>query len=109
MSWDQRGEKHYYYRNTWRNGRSERTYFGTGEIAEMAATADALHRVQREIEDRRCRQEQDHRAAAEALLIELCEQSDLLVRATLVVAGFRQHNRGTWRYKRVEPSSDRET
>lgn len=100
MSWEQRGDKRYFYRNTWHDGRSVRTYFGTGEAAELAATAEALERVQREKEARQWRQEQERRAAAEALLIELCEQSDLLVRATLIVAGYHQHDRGAWRHKR---------
>jgi hypothetical protein len=32
MSWQQWGEKRYYYRNEWRDGRSIRTYLGTGAI-----------------------------------------------------------------------------
>jgi hypothetical protein len=32
----------------------------------------------------------------------------LLVRATLVVAGFRQHSRGVWRHKNVKKSSERD-
>jgi hypothetical protein len=32
--------------------------------------------------------------------LELCEQSDRLVRGTLLVAGFQQHARGSWRFKR---------
>jgi hypothetical protein len=42
-------------------------------------------------------------------LVELCGQSDMLVRATLVVAGYHQHARGEWRRKRVKPTSGRET
>jgi hypothetical protein len=106
--WEQRGQKRYYYRNSWQNGRSVRTYLGSGEIAEMAATADALQRVAREIESRKWQQEQERRAAAEALLTELCQQSDLLVRAALVAASFRQHHRGAWRRQHVKKSSDRD-
>jgi len=106
MGWDQRGKKRYYYRTQRQNGRPVRTYFGSGETAEFAATADALVRVQREMDARKWQQEQENRAAAEALLNELCEWSDLLVRATLLVAGFHQHARGVWRLKRDQPSSD---
>jgi hypothetical protein len=38
----------------------------------------------------------------------LCEQSDVLVRAALMAAGFRQHDRGVWRHTRVKQSPDRE-
>jgi hypothetical protein len=84
MSWQQRGDKRYYYRHEWINGRSVRTYQGTGAVGEMAATADALRRVEAEIEARQQRQEQQRRAAAEAPLAELCEQTDLLVDAALL-------------------------
>lgn len=106
MSWQQCGEKRYYYRNEWRDGRSVRTYLGTGAIGELAATADALQRLQRGMKARQWRNEQERRATAQALLDELCEQSDLLFRATLVVAGFRQHQRGAWRRTRVKPIPD---
>jgi hypothetical protein len=109
MSWDQRGEKRYYYRTERRNGRPVRTYLGTGETAELAATADAVRRVQREIDDRKWQQLQEQLPAAEALLVELCEGSDLLVRATLLVAGFHQHARGSWRFKRECKPEKRET
>ena len=108
MGWQQRGEKRYYYRSVWQDGRSVCTYLGAGDVAELAATADALRRVQREIDARRWQQEQERRAAAEALLIELCEQSDRLVRGTLLVAGFQQHARGSWRFKRERKPTNRE-
>ena len=50
MGWQQRGEKRYYYRSVWQDGRSVCTYLGAGDVAELAAAADALRRVQREIE-----------------------------------------------------------
>ena len=106
MGWDHRGEKRYYYRTRRQNGRPVRTYFGTGETAELAATADALVRVRREMDTRKWQQAQENRAAAEALLNELFEGSDLLVHATLIAAGFHQHDRGTWRQKRVQQSPD---
>ena len=108
MGWQQRGEKRYYYRSVWQDGRSVCTYLGAGDVAELAAAADALRRVQREIDARRWRQEQERRAAAEALLIQLCELADRLVRGTLVVAGFQQHARGSWRFKRERKPTNRE-
>lgn len=106
MTWQQCGAKRYYYRNVWQDGRSVRIYVGTREVGELAATADQIRRVHREINARWWQQEQQRRAAAEALVVELCEQSDLLVRATLIAAGYHQHARGVWRRKRVKPSTD---
>jgi hypothetical protein len=58
-------------------------------MREFAATAGALRRVQRESDERQWQQEQEDCAAAEALLVELCEQSDLLVCARFDVAKFK--------------------
>jgi hypothetical protein len=106
MGWDKRGKKRYYYRTRRQNGRAVRSYFGSGETAELAATVDGLVRVQREMDARKWRQEQEHLATAEALLKELFEGSDLLVRAALIAAGFHQHARGVWRLKRVQQSPE---
>ncbi len=106
MSWEQRGDKRYYYRHEWLGGRSVRCYQGTGEVGEMAATADALRRVEAEIEARQQRQEQERRAAAEAPLAELCEQTDLLVHAALLLDGYHRHDRGAWRRKRERRTQD---
>jgi hypothetical protein len=108
MSWEQRGDKRYYYRQEWIDGRSVRTYEGTGEVGELAATTDALRRVDEEIEAHQQRQEQERRAAAEAPLAELCAQTDLLVHAALLAAGYRRHDRGEWRRKREPQATDRE-
>ena len=108
MSWQQRGEKRYYYRNVWQDGRSVRTYLGTGDAAELAAAADALRRVQREIDARKWQQERDRRAAAEALVNELCKQTDVLVSAILAAAGYHRHDRGLWRRKRERKPTNRE-
>jgi hypothetical protein len=106
MGWDQRGKKRYYYRTQRQNGRPVRTYFGIGETAELAATADALVRVQREMDARKWQQQQENLASAEALLKEIFEGSDLLVRAALIVAGYHQHDRGVWRLKRAQQSRE---
>jgi hypothetical protein len=33
-------------------------------------------------------------------LLQLCEETDILVRAALVAAGYHQHARSTWRLRR---------
>ncbi len=106
MGWQQRGTKRYYYRNEWREGRSVRRYLGTGEVGALAATAEALRRVQKESAVRQWRAEQERRVAATALVDDLWEQVELLVRATLLGAGYHQHDRGTWRLKRANPIQD---
>lgn len=66
MSWEKRGDKRYYDRTERRDGRSVRRYYDSGEIAELAATAETLLHVQREVQDRQTKREQEPVATAEA-------------------------------------------
>lgn len=65
--------------------------------AELAATTDDLRRLEREIAARERHAERERQREAEAPLLQLCELTDILARAALVLAGFRQHARGEWR------------
>ena len=47
MPWEQRGDRRYYYRTERRLGRAARRYVGSGDVAELAAAADELHRLER--------------------------------------------------------------
>jgi hypothetical protein len=100
MAWDEVNGRRYYYRSERVDGRPVRRYVGKGDVAELAAAADAARRVEREIEARQRQAEQTRLNEAEAPLVELCELTDILVRAALVVAGFHQHARGSWRKRR---------
>ena len=97
MAWQQVGSKRYYYRNQCVAGRSVRRYIGTGPAAELAAAADELRKLRRVIADRELKAEQTRRHQAEAPLLALCGLTDNLTRATLVTAGYHQHDRGAWR------------
>jgi hypothetical protein len=94
MGWD-KGRN--YTRSRKVNGRVAREYLGTGEAAEQAARQDTLARQEREA----------RRAAMAALaaLDALAELTDLLARAALVAAGYRQHHRGEWRKRRGRPEN----
>jgi len=106
MAWEQRGEKRYYYHSERVGSRVVRRYIGTGAIAELAATADDLRRLERAIEIRERRAEQERLAAAEAPLLELCELSERLAHAALLAAGFHRHDRGAWRRTRGPKTTD---
>ena len=108
MAWHVEGGRSYYYRSQWIDGRPVRKYVGTGEVAEAVATADALRRVEREIQARRWREEQARREAAAALLLEIDRVADLVARAVLLAAGYHQHHH-SWRFARVrhhQPQND---
>ena len=97
MTWVRRGEKRYYYRHVRVAGRPVRRYAGTGAVGELAAAADGLRRLNREIEARAWRAEQGRQQEAEAPLLRLCGVTENLIRAALLAAGFHQHDRGVWR------------
>ncbi len=97
MAWEQRGGKRYYYRTERRSGRAARRYVGCGDVAELAAAADELRRLERAAADRERGEERQRLLEAEAPLLGLCSLADALARAALVAAGYHQHDRGEWR------------
>jgi hypothetical protein len=102
MGWEsrQRGGR-YYTRSKKVNGRVVREYVGTGEPAELAARRDADARQGREAR----RVVREELAALDAPLDDLAEVTDLLARAALAAAGYRQHRRGEWRKRRGHPEN----
>ena len=102
MAWEERGGRLYYYRSRRiPGGRVVKEYVGTGPVAEMAADVDE---EARQHERRQREAERAERESLEAFDREIdaaCEAIDLLARAVLVEAGYRQHKRGEWRLKRA--------
>ena len=97
MGWE-RGR--YYTRSRKVDGRVVREYIGSGYDAELIARLEALRREERE-EERAARQaERAELNALDAPLDRLFQETELLARAALVAAGFRQHKRGEWRKRR---------
>ncbi len=79
-----------------------REYVGGGLLGQLAARMDAEERMKREEEAAAWKEERERMEALMAPIEELCEGAEVLVRATLLAAGFHRHNRGEWR-KRREP------
>jgi hypothetical protein len=99
VAWEKNGR--YYTRSHKVNGRVVREYVGTGRGAELVAQLDAIERERRELERTHLRALKAEQEALGARVQELVEVTDLLARAALVAAGYRQHNRGEWRRKRA--------
>ncbi len=96
--WERRDRGGLYYTRSHKvAGRVVREYVGTGPLAEFAAELDAEERRQREEQRQAWRDERERMETLEAPIEELGEASETLARATLVAAGYRQHNRGEWR------------
>jgi len=104
MGWEQRERGGLYYTRSKKvNGRVVREYVGTGPLAELIAQKDALERRRHEEEATAWAAEKERLEALEAPVVELCEITEALARATLVARGYRQHKRGEWRRRRVSP------
>jgi hypothetical protein len=101
MSWEVQGAaRRYYYRVRRLGGRLVRTYVGKGPLAWLAAAQDSQERAEREAHRQQARDERRRLEAAEAAAQELAEQAELVLRAALLVAGYRRHDRGEWRRRR---------
>ena len=100
MGWLIRGDRRYYYRSSRVAGRPTKTYFGSGSEAEDEAAAVERRKAEREERQREFASEADAYREGVARLEELCRLTDLLMKTHLVLAGFRQHDRGEWRRRR---------
>lgn len=106
MGWDQ---GRYYTQSKKVNGRVEREYVGTGEVAELVAEMDALQRAERRHAALDRRRQREELSALDADLTALDELTDLLARAALLASGYHRHKRGEWRKRReqAEPAEPR--
>lgn len=101
MAWEARRRGTTYYTRFQKvDGRVVRRYVGTGWVGELAAAEDALHREARERAQADRRTERERLAELDAPLEALDAKAEALHRAALVLAGYRQHDRGQWRKRR---------
>jgi hypothetical protein len=105
MGWD---SGRYYSRSKKVNGRVVREYIGSGYLAELIAEMDILARERRLLDAEERRREKAELASLDAAMKALEEKTDLVVRAALTAAGYRQHKRGEWRKQRERANTDRE-
>lgn len=96
MAWEQRRHKKYYFRYSRVDGVLRKVYLGSGPDAEKQAKEDAEAQRRREEERTALRAEAASTVAADHAHREFRAVSDLLLRATLVLAGFHQR-RSEWR------------
>jgi hypothetical protein len=99
MSWENRGRQRLYTRSQWSNGKTIRTYVGTGPAAEEAYAADLALRADRLAGIATRKAEAEEHQQADVLLREHQALVDLLVKASLLTAGYYNHDR-VWRPRR---------
>lgn len=101
MGWERkRNDRQYYYRTRRMGRHTFKEYVGSGPVALLAAQLDAEERRQRQAEREAWQTEQVQLAAAERALRDFQAQADLVVEATLILAGFYLHH-GEWRRRRA--------
>ena len=101
MAWEKRERGgRYYYRSKREGGQVVKQYVGTGKRAELAAAQDEAEQQQRATRAHAWRQERDRFESSDLAVEELCNATDLVIRAALLSAGYHQHHRGEWRRRR---------
>ena len=98
MAWQKwNGIKRYYTRKRTVEGKVVVEYVGCGPKGQQAAAEDAQRRLEEKARSRAVHDEKARLKALEAPLLELSPMVDLMTHATLVAAGYYQHDRGEWR------------
>jgi hypothetical protein len=101
MAWESRERGGLYYTRSRRvDGRVVREYVGTGPFAQLCARSDEVLRAEREQRRLEERWEREKLEALSAPVLEVDEAAAVLVRASLVAAGYHRH-KGEWRRERV--------
>jgi hypothetical protein len=99
MSWVSRDGKSYYY-TTVRRGRTVHSiYRGSGNTAHTVARLTAESRQEKAAQREQLQREQADLEAVLKPLDDLCELTDSLVAATMLLSGWHRHDRGPWRLK----------
>ena len=87
----------YYTRSHRRDGRIVREYFGNGSTAKLLARMDEINRQQLADAANAWCQQKAELTDARLSVAEFCRSVELLAHAALVMAGYCQSRRGTWR------------
>ena len=96
------GKRKYYTRICRVQGRVTREDVGRGPIADVTAAVDELERQESALQAKVHACHRGVLQAAEGLLKELCDRTDLLARAVLVSAGYYRYH-GIWTLRRDAP------
>lgn len=101
VAWEERSRGTSYYTRSRRvGGQVVREYVGGGLIGALTADEDAEQQARRAREAADLKAERERWEALEAPLKSLDARASALMRATLLLAGYRQHDRGEWRKRR---------
>ncbi len=100
MSWENRGNRRYYYRRRKVGGKVVSEYLGRGYSAELMQMLDEHERQERQDRRQAWQAIKDDEERLDAQLDEVTKAVNAYAGAVLLVNGYRQHKRGKWRKKR---------
>ena len=100
MSWENRGNRRYYYRRRKVGGRVIAEYVGSGRIGELCAALDGGARAKLEAARMGLRQGMKEQDAIDHPIDELGGAVDALVTAVLIATGHHTHKQ-QWRRQHV--------
>jgi citrate lyase beta subunit len=101
VGWEKRGKRLVYFRATKIKGRVVKQYVGCGLAAQQIALEDALRRADREAARAACHAARQWLREVERPAFVFTNGLKAIVRATLLAAGYRRHDRGQWRLRRA--------
>jgi hypothetical protein len=101
MAWETRnGRGRYYTRSERIDGRTKRTYVGTGAIGDIGARTDMIGRAALTKQAIQLDQRRQELQIGDDLIAELYRDCRLLMQTALVATGYHRHDRGEWRRRR---------
>ncbi len=99
MAWESRGNRDYYYRKEWIDGKCVSSYVGAGELAELLAQLDRITQAEKEIEAEKQRESREKEAEIDRNLNEVERKTRNLVESFLIERGFYKTSSREWRIK----------
>jgi thioredoxin-like negative regulator of GroEL len=99
MAWESRGNKDYYYRKEWIDGKCVSSYVGAGELAELLAQLDRITQAEKGIEAEKQRESREKEAEIDRNLNEIERKTRDLVESFLIERGFYKTSSREWRIK----------
>jgi hypothetical protein len=99
MTWRQYGRKKYYYKSERSGGKIRTRYFGSGAAGELAYLDHLCRRYQAAARAREKKRVLDELRESGRTIERICRHTAVLVQSHMLLAGFYQHNHGSWRLR----------
>lgn len=95
-----RGNKTYYYRAVRYGGDYQSVYLGAGAVGELAYREIVVRRQEQQAQRRALQEFLDTVSATVQVAVDVLSTIDLLTRSLVILSGYYQHARGTWRKRK---------